>query len=475
MPDATDVSLKPVLAPEAWALLNSLPPYSSDTADEMNITLRKQGRDPQTVAAVLTQLRLRRDAQSKFGSFAARMLFTPDGLQQSTRLPVAARHARRFRDAGLKHVADLGCGLGADSLAFASLGMRVTSVEADETTAAAAYINLRPFPEAHVVHSTAQEWADDYLVPAFSTADSDGTFTDSVKTGLMDARSGVWLDPARRNQRSRLWDPEEFSPPLSFATELASTGIPLGVKLGPGIPHELIPSDCEAEWVSLDGDLVEVVLWFNALARRAPEGSLIRRAASVLTTQDSEPPSTGLSPVRVVELPSNTEFGNGISLPASGPEGLSGILWEPDSAVLRAGLVAELCEQFEGRMLDEHIAYFCTDLSGGGETPLARGYRVLEVMAFSAKRLKQWCTEQQITSVEIKKRGVDVVPEQLRKQILPKRTKGQPKSSGSHATLIITRLRDERLAAVVEPLPRSRQAAPSVPGVDPVGLRDGGP
>lgn len=458
MPPSPTDSLKPVLRPETWQLLNSLPPYSSSTADEMNITLRKQGWDPQTVAAVLTQLRLRRDAQSKFGSFAYRMLFTEQGLQQATRLPVAARHAQRFRDAEVTHVADLGCGLGADSLAFASAGLSVTAVEADETTAAAAYINLRPFPEAHIRHSTAEDFAaENGLLEAFSGK--------AGKRREFPAGGGLWLDPARRNERSRLWDPEEFSPPLSFITELAATGLPLGVKLGPGMPHELIPAGCEAEWVSLDGDLVEVVLWFNALARRTPEGSLIRRSATALigrsccdknaapTEKHSRSAHTneGVGDYSAEELTSSAEFGEGPVLPASGPEGLFGILWEPDPAVIRAGLVADLCGEYDGRMLDEHIAYFCAD-NDDGPAHLARGYRVLEVMGFSAKRLKQWCAENQITSVEIKKRGVDVVPEQLRQQILPKRRKGHPRDPGHHATLVITRLGDQRLTAVVDPL-----------------------
>lgn len=443
-------SLKPVLEPQAWKLLNSSRPYTTGTADEMNITLRKQGWAPETVAAVLTQLRLRRDARAKFGNFADGMLFTDQGLQQSTRLPVAARHARRFRQAGLVHVADLGCGLGADSLALASTGLRVTAVEADETTAAAAHMNLRPFPEAQVIHSTAEDFTAGLQL-------SEGT--------------GIWMDPARRNERSRIWDPEEFSPPLSFVTQLAATGAALGVKLGPGLPHDLIPAGCEAEWVSVDGELVEVVLWFNALARKTADGSLIRRSATTLYGHScrneaenlpddhsrSAQAIAGLDDYASAELTSSSDFGEGIALPAAGSDGLGGILWEPDAAVIRAGLVAELCEQFGGQMLDEHIAYFCASPAPVEvNSPLARGYRVLEVMPFSAKRLKQWCTENQITSVEIKKRGVDVVPEQLRQQILPKKTKGRPSNAGNQATLIITRLGrgkldTERLVAVVQP------------------------
>ena len=73
------------------------------------------------VAAVLGQARLRAKARVKFGDFAHRMLFTPEGLEQATRLRVASVHAGRFAGAGIDVVADLGCVIGADSLALAAL------------------------------------------------------------------------------------------------------------------------------------------------------------------------------------------------------------------------------------------------------------------------------------------------------------------------------------------------------------------
>ena len=431
MSDPATDSLKPLLTPQTWELLNSLPPYAQDSAAAMNATLRKQGWDPQIVAAVLTQLRLRRDARAKFGTFADQLLLTQRGLEQATRLQVAAGHAHRFRQAGVEHVVDMGCGLGADSLAFASAGMHVTALEADEPTAAAALINLRPFPEAHVLHTTAEQGAAEHLAA--------GTITGT----------GVWLDPARRTDRARIWDPEEFSPPLSFVTRLASTGVPLGVKLGPGIPHELIPAECEAEWVSVGGDLVEVTLWFNDLARPG-----VRRAATVLDPSAEPAPSPphrghGSRSAGATELTAVSDFGEDPAVTVAGPAGLTGVLWEPDPAVIRSGLVAQLCAQVGGWLLDERIAYFCSDAEKcEPHSPLARQFRVLEVLPYSPKRLKLWCAAHHVGSVDIKKRGVDVVPERLRRQILPKKPPAAPR----HATLVITRLGDTRLAAVVEPV-----------------------
>src|SRR3954451_10092036 len=108
------------------------------------------GHAPALVAAALTQSRLRTAARAKFGPFAAGMLFTPTGLEQATRLPVAARHAQRFASAGIERVADLGCGIGSDSMALATFDREVLAVERDELTAAVATMNLRHWPEASV-------------------------------------------------------------------------------------------------------------------------------------------------------------------------------------------------------------------------------------------------------------------------------------------------------------------------------------
>src|SRR3712207_5407287 len=124
-------------------LLDSLPAYGAGAEALSTVTrLRALGHSPGLVATVLTQARLRARAVPKFGEFAGRMLFTEAGLEQATRLPVAALHAGRFRTAGVRRVADLGCGLGGDAMAMAALDLDVLAVDADEGTAALASYNL---------------------------------------------------------------------------------------------------------------------------------------------------------------------------------------------------------------------------------------------------------------------------------------------------------------------------------------------
>lgn len=220
---SNDSSLKEqftaLLSEEGWKLLSTIDPSmvaTKDAAWSLNEKLRKDGHDPQVVRAVIAQTELRFKARVKFGPFADSLIFTPAGLEQATRLTIAGLHARRYTNAGSTHVADLGCGIGTDSIALASAGLKVTAVEMDETTAAATTLNLMPFENATVVHGGAEE-------------------TDL--TGI----DGVWLDPARRTDvkgsTRRLFDPEAFSPPLSFVEKLVDDGLDVGVKLEIGRAH----------------------------------------------------------------------------------------------------------------------------------------------------------------------------------------------------------------------------------------------
>lgn len=397
-------AISPLLTSTGWELLSSLGPYREADSLKLNESLRKAGHSPELVAAALTQARLRSKAEAKFGEFAHQMLFTQAGLEQATRLSIAALHAQRFTTAGITSVADLGCGLGADSLAMASLDINVTAVEMDEVTAACTTVNLMPFPHAKVVCGRAED-------------------TD------LDGIEGVWLDPARRTTNTsgttRLFDPEAFSPPLSFVEALADRGLAVGVKMGPGIPHEAIPATAEAQWISVNGDVVEAGLYFNRLARPG-----IRRSALVV------------GPSGMNEITSPVPYTPGAQDVEVAP--IAGYLYEPDGAVIRAGLVADLARSMGAHLIDEHIAYLSSDEPA--HTPLARRYKVLEVRPFNVKALKAWVKANRIGVLDIKKRGISTTPEELRRQLLTGSSKGPNK-----ATLVLTRIGEDRVAVVVEP------------------------
>ncbi|MFE6969229.1 SAM-dependent methyltransferase [Isoptericola sp. NPDC057653] len=405
--DAASVSK--LLSPDGWALLNSLPPYDEKQAMALATRLRAEGVDADLAAAALTQSRLRAKARAKLGDFADGMLFTPDGVEQATRLVVAALHARRYLAAGVSKVADLTSGIGADALAFAGVGLQVLATDIDEMTAALATVNLRHFPEAEVRHT-------------------DGLALDLAAEGV----DGVYADPARRTRGGRrVFDPAAYAPPLDAVWALRDQVPALGIKVGPGIPHQGLPADAETQWVSVDGDVVEAGLWFGPLAADGPG-----RSALVLTTRDGATASRTLR-----------SDGDGSDLvPDVGPAGA--YLYEPDGAVIRAGLVAHAADELGGRLLDRTIAYVTTDQPApppaAGAAPVATGYRVLDVMPFNLKRLKAYLRERGVGRLTIKKRGTAVTPEQLRAQLSPK--------GDAEATLVLTRVGGVQHVLVVEPL-----------------------
>ena len=384
--------LRVLLTAEGLRLLDEVPRYSSTDDVVRSVSeLRKAGHPPELVAAVLSQARLRVRAEAKFGPFAERMLFTEAGLEQATRLSVAALHAGRFQAAGVTWVADLGCGIGADALALAALDLEVTAVERDEVTAAIAAYNLAPWSNARVELGDAESF-------------------DLAGVG------GVWLDPARRDGAKRLRDPADWSPSLDFAFGLGER-LPTGVKLGPGIDRELLPPGAEAQWVSVDREVVELAMWFGAVARPG-----VRRAALVIGAH-------GSAELTAAEDSADAE---------AGP--LGEYVLEPDGAVIRARLIGDLARTIEGRMLDASIAYVTTDAPVA--TPFASCFRVVEDFALDQRSLKRELAARGIGTLEIKKRGVDIDPAAFRTALAPKGEKS--------ATLILTRVGGKRRALLVE-------------------------
>lgn len=408
--------LRELLTPDGLRLLDSLPSYSSK-ADIVRIVagLRNAGHSSARVAAVLTQARLRAKAASKFEGFASRMLFTEAGLEQATRLRVAALHAGRFSRSGITHVADLGCGIGADALAMAAMGLTVTAVDADEVTAALASYNLAIFETVTVVHARAEEF--DLAAGAGATA---ADVAAAAGVGAKDF--GVYLDPARRtsghSNTERLTRSQDYSPSLDFAFGLAAR-YPTGVKLGPGFDRDLIPAGAEAQWVSVEGDVVEMGLWFGSLAR---EG--IARSALLLDASGShEMSASGDS--------KDVDVG-----------ALGKYLYEPDGAVIRARLIGNLGRDIGAHMVSERIAYLTSDADV--TTPFARGFRILEEFPLDMKTLSRELHSREIGTLEIKKRGVDIDPAEFRK-VLKLKGLGQ-------ATLFLTRLGERRVALLAERL-----------------------
>jgi SAM-dependent methyltransferase len=342
-------------------------------------------------AAAASQVVLRRRARIKFGEAAASMFFTRDGLEQATRSEVAAYHARHFLEAGARRVVDLGCGIGADALAFVAAGLDVTAIEIDPVAAAAARANLRillssggsgagPVPgQPEVVVGDAEEIGERLLQPG----------------------DAVFCDPSRRTAAGRVWRVEDFRPTWDFVRSLLDGTRAAAVKFGPALPHGLIPAGVHAEWVSHSGEVVEVFLTAGPTATGG-------RSALVWPDHRLEVPP------RAPELP--------LSAPLR-------YVYEPDGAVIRAGAVQVVGDLLGAALLDRKVAYLTSEELVA--TPYATAFRVLEILPYKEKLLRHWVKERQVGTLEIKKRGLEVDPAELRRRLRPQ--------GPERATLILSR------------------------------------
>ncbi|MGW1991108.1 THUMP-like domain-containing protein [Embleya sp. NPDC001921] len=391
-----------LLTDEGRSLLDLLADH--EIGDELSLATRlRREHTPELVAAALTQSRLRQRGRAKFGADAARMYFTPNGLEQSTRTSVAEHRAARLVAAGgIDRAVDLCCGIGGDALALARAGIAVHAVDLDPLTCAVARANADALGLAHLL---TVECAD----------------VTEVELGGYDA---ALIDPARRTARGRTFDPRAYSPPFSFLTTLAAR-VPCGAaKVAPGIPHEIVPEGMEAEWVSDRGDVKEAVLWWGRLARGGLRATVLPAGAALASGPARRAP---VGPVRRY-------------------------LYEPDGAVIRAHLVAEVGELVDGNLVDETIAYLTSDKLV--PTAFASVYEITDVLPFNLKRLKALLRERGVGNLTVKKRGSAVEPEEVRRRVGP--------TGPNAATVLLTRVAGAPTMLIGQPVP---------PG-QPTGRRD---
>ena len=210
----------------------------------------------------------------------------------------------------------------------------------------------------------------------------------------------MFADPGRRTARGRVFDPEAYEPPLTTVLGLAGAAPAGCVKVAPGIPHDAIPPGAEAEWISDGGEVKEAALWLGGLSG-ARAGTTLRRATVL---RDGAEPATLTAD------------------PEPGPPPVASwrrYLYEPDGAVVRAHLVAEVAAALDGALADPRIAYITSDRLRA--TPFARAYEIHDVLPFSVKRLRAALRARDVGTLTIKKRGFAADIERLRRDLRPSR------------------------------------------------------
>jgi hypothetical protein len=336
-------------------------------ADESEFRLQARLRQEfpgELVRAALTLHDLRRKA-ARAGKFsrAEQMWFTPTGLEQATSEPVARHKAKRFEGP----VWDFCCGIGGDSLALAERGV-VTAVDLDPAMCLRTAWNAAEYGVGERVTTIAAD-----------------------VTNLHDRQGRLHIDPDRRpGGRPRMLRVEDGSPNLEVLRQLMAEFRGGAIKLSPASNFGGKFPGVEIELISLHGECKEATVWFGDLAGTQPF-----RATSLPTgeTLAADPLSA------VASLAEPREF-----------------VFDPDPAIVRAGLVDVLAEQLRLERLDDAEEYLT------GVQPLAspwvQAFHLLDVVPHDDRDVRVACQRQDFASVEIKCRHLPVDVERVRRKLV---------------------------------------------------------
>lgn len=314
--------------------------------------------DSDLAKAALETVILRTRASVKF-TRAEQMYFIREALEQASGEIISTYRAQRYQ--ACERVADVCCGLGGDAIGLCGV-TSTTLLDKDSLRLALARENLAAYSyKAELVEA------------------------DVTQTPLP-AADALWFDPARRADGRRKFSVRDYAPPLTLISAWHAQTPALGVKLSPGVdlaeltilpPHEV-------EFISVSGELKECVLWFGALRSEATHRATLLPSGQSLTP--------------------NPQSSNSLSAPQR-------YLYEPDPAILRAGLVTTLVAQLGAQQIDPDIAYLTSDRLT--PTPFARAFVIEDSLPFQLKRLREYLRARRVGNITVKKRGSPLTPEAL--------------------------------------------------------------
>lgn len=371
-----------LLEPAAWSLLAAL---CADPRDELALASdpRLKGLPAPRRIALMEQRKLRAKARRKCPD-APDMIFTPLGVEQLTHSELARHKAARL-PAGLASLADLCCGMGGDALAVPE---RIRLAGVDNSRAALIAwrhnVKLKRSAALAVLGDVARS-------PAKAEA--------------------AYLDPARRMGGGDHWDEDSLSPGWDVMESLVSRYRNMAIKLGPGSAPPAFLEEHEWEYLGLNDECLELTVWTGALGRPGLVKATELPAGASVEAWRSDIPDT---------------FGR--------VEAAGSWIFEPVKAVVRAHLFGVVAARHNLWQIDPRIAY----LSGNQAvaSPFLKAYRVLRELPFDPKAIKEFLRKEEVGRLEVKKRGVNLVPEEFRA--------GLKLAGEGEGTLIFTRAMERK-------------------------------
>ncbi|MCA9052873.1 MAG: hypothetical protein KDA75_03505 [Planctomycetaceae bacterium] len=343
---------------------------------------------------------LRRRAFGKF-TLSEEMWFTRQGLEQATPELVALHKATRFRDAaGDDPVWDLCCGIGGDALPL-TMVRDVIAVDADSAQTLRTELNVRLY---HATSDAEQRRRPARSNSATSEAHLPGKDSPSptvscgrhhLRTRVADVTTLpldgqlVHIDPDRRAHGQRVLRLEQYVPPLDWLQELTRRARGGAIKVSPASNFGGKFPDAEIELISLDGECKEATIWFGELRSDAPWRATVLPKGETLAGH----PLDAYTDVRP----------------------LGRYLYDPDPAVVRAGLVDLLAQQTGLWRLDAAEEFLSSDELV--ETPFCAPFEVLEDVPNNPKLLRAAVRGHDWGQVEIKCRHVRTDADAVRRKL----------------------------------------------------------
>lgn len=365
-----------------------------DAAKLQTLTRLRQKVTPERAAALYETAVLRQRAKAKFNR-ADGMYFTREALEQASGELISRYRAARYR--GYEHVADLCCSIGGDMLGLAQHA-RVSGVDFDKLRLAMAEANAN----------------------VYGLRDHVSFVQANLEQQLPPHADALFFDPARRSSGKRAFSFDAYTPSMRLVPHWLERTSALGIKVSPGVSDEDLNmlGQGEVEFISVDGELKEAVLWFGPLATQARRATLLSHAnAEHAITLAAE----------------TTRVGEHLAEPGS-------YLYEPDPAIIRAHLVTDVAERIGAAQLDPSIAYVTAN--SYMPTPFARCWHVLEWLPFNQKRLRARLQALDAGEVTVKKRGSPIDTDMLARQL---------RGTGSRSLVVVlTRLFGKPIALICE-------------------------
>lgn len=350
------------------------------------------------VAAAMEQATLARSAAARHGIDATGLLLTRDGLEQATRPVVAAQRAALIATHGAHRVLDLTAGLGLDARALVEAGLDVIAVERDPVAAALLRVNV---PQARVVEADAHDVVGTLVA---ELAPNDVVFIDPARRSGRRTADGTRAHPER--------DPERWSPPWSFVTALAGTGVRVCAKVAPGLGPDRLPEGWCGVWTSVDRTMVE------AMACSWDIGA--QRTARAIGTTTASFAASGSVPVRVASV--------------------GAWLVDPDPSLVSAHLLDEWSIAHpEVMRIDATGTWLTADHEV--RDPLVRSFAVIEQLPNDVKGMRRALIARGIGDLTVRGRGMGIDAQAWRRQLrLP---------AGAPGTVVIARAGGRRVSLLV--------------------------